>query len=215
MCATELRARFVGRRQRERDDRIYHQPPDGVAEGPLAAAGLPISWSPYVRRPRCGRGPPRGLGGFIGGAEVFRERFGPAAVLVIVPVQAVVAVSPFPSEILALGTSALYGFWGGALLAWCAWFLAAFLQYFVVQRTARDFDFDRVRRRLPRWLRELPVSHPAFLILGRWFPYGAHIVNSAAGAYGVALTRHAWCAGVSIVPPALLISAVANGLLRF
>ncbi len=151
----------------------------------------------------------------IGGAEVFRERFGSAAALVIVPVQAVVAVSPFPSEVLAFGTSALYGFWGGALLAWCAWFLAAFLQYFVVQRTARDIDFDRARRRLPRWLQELPVSHPAFLIFGRWFPYGPHIVNSAAGAYGVPLARHAWCAGLSIIPPALFISAVANGLIRF
>jgi uncharacterized membrane protein YdjX (TVP38/TMEM64 family) len=150
----------------------------------------------------------------VGGAEVFRARFGSAAALVIVPVQAVVAVSPFPSEILAFGTSALYGFWGGALLAWAAWFLAAFLQYFVVKRTARDFDFDRARRRLPRWLRDLPVSHPAFLIFGRWFPYGPHIVNSAAGAYGVPLARHAWCAGMSIVPQALFISALANGLVR-
>lgn len=147
-----------------------------------------------------------------GGAELMREHLGPFAALFIIPLQAVVAVSPFPSEVIALMTSAFYGFWGGALLAWCAWFAAAFLQYELVRRTARDFDFERARRRFPKRLRDLPVSHPAFLIVGRWLPYGAHVVNSAAGAYGVPLPRHAWCAAVSIVPPALAISGLANQL---
>jgi uncharacterized membrane protein YdjX (TVP38/TMEM64 family) len=149
----------------------------------------------------------------LGGAELMREQLGPVGALFIIPVQAVVAVSPFPSEVMALVTSAFYGFWGGSLLAWCAWFVAAFLQYWLVRRTARDFDFERARRRFPKRLRELPVSHPAFLILGRWLPYGPHVVNSAAGAYGVPLSRHAWCAAVSIIPHALVISGLANGLL--
>lgn len=148
----------------------------------------------------------------LDGVEVLRESFGPATAVVIVPIQALIAVSPFPSEVVAIGTSALYGFWGGALLAWSAWFMAAFIQYFAVRRAARDFDFEHARRRLPRRLRELPVSHPAFLIIGRWFPYGSHIVNSAAGACEVPLSRHGWCAAVSIVPSALVISGLANGL---
>jgi len=37
-------------------------------------------------------------------------------------------------------------------------------------------------------------------------------VNSAAGAYEVPLGRHAWCAAISIVPPALIVSGLANGL---
>jgi len=142
-----------------------------------------------------------------------RDELGIWAALFIIPVQAVVAVSPFPSEVIALVTSAFYGFWGGALLAWSAWFVAAFLQYALVRRTAQDFDFEHARKRFPRRLRELPVSHPGFLILGRWLPYGAHVVNTAAGAYGVSLARHAWCAAVSIAPPALIISGLANGLL--
>ena len=148
----------------------------------------------------------------LGGVEALRAELGPATAVAIVPIQALIAVSPFPSEVVAIATSALYGFWGGALLAWCAWFTAAFIQYFAVRRAARDFDFEHARRRLPRRLQELPVSHPAFLIVVRWFPYGPHIVNSAAGAYEVPLGRHAWCAAVSIVPPALIISALANGL---
>ena len=148
-----------------------------------------------------------------GGAELMREQLGPLAALVIVPLQAVIAVSPFPSEVIALVTCTFYGFWGGALLVWSAWFVAAFLQYELVRRTARDFDFEHARRRFPKRLRELPVSHPTFLIVGRWLPYGGHVVNSLAGAYGVPLTRHGWCAAVSLVPPSLFISGIANGLL--
>jgi len=148
-----------------------------------------------------------------GGAELMREQLGPAAALIIVPLQAVVAVSPFPSEVIALVTCTFYGFWGGALLAWSAWMLAALLQYELVRRTAQDFDFEHARRRFPKRLRDLPASHPAFLIVGRWLPYGAHVVNSLAGAYEVPVTRHLWCAAVSLVPPSLIISALANGLL--
>ena len=78
----------------------------------------------------------------FGGAELMREQLGPLAALVIIPLQAVVAVSPFPSEVIALVTCTFYGFWGGALLAWCAWFVAAFLQYERGRRMARDFDCD-------------------------------------------------------------------------
>ena len=77
---------------------------------------------------------------------------------------------------------------------------------------ARDFDFEHARTRLPSWLNQFPVEHPAFLIVARWLPWGPHLVNSAAGVYGVPLARHGWCAAVGIVPQALFISAVGHGL---
>lgn len=148
----------------------------------------------------------------LGGPEAIRDRLGYSAVALIVPVQAVVAVSPFPSEIVVIGTTAIYGFWFGAVIAWLGWFFAAFLQYFVARHTARDFDFERVRSRLPNWIDRFPVEHPAFLILARLVPWGPHLVNSAAGVYGISLIRHGWCAAISIVPQALFFSAVGNGL---
>ncbi len=148
----------------------------------------------------------------LGGPEAIRDRMGYSAAALIVPIQAVVAVSPFPSEIVAIGTTAIYGFWFGAVIAWLGWFVAAFLQYYVARRTARDFDFERARSRLPKWISRFPVEHPAFLILARLVPWGPHLVNSAAGVYGISLKRHGWCAAVSIVPQALFISAVGNGL---
>lgn len=148
----------------------------------------------------------------LGGPEAIRDRLGYSAAALIVPVQAVVAVSPFPSELVAIGTTAIYGFWFGAVIAWFGWFVAAFLQYFVARRTAMDFDFERARSRLPNWIGRFPVEHPAFLIFARLVPWGPHLVNSAAGVYGISLKRHGWCAAVSIVPQALFISAVGNGL---
>ena len=151
----------------------------------------------------------------IGGPETFRDRYGLVAVAVLVPVQALVAVSPFPSEVLVAANSALFGFWSGALMAWVGWLLAAFLQYGLVRRTAEDFDFDALLTRLPMWIRRFPVDHPAFLIGGRYLPMGSHIVNSAAGAFGVPLWRHGWCSAVSVAPIALFVSAIANGLLSW
>ena len=144
----------------------------------------------------------------LGGTAAFRDRFGVAAVAILVPVQAVVAVSPFPSEVLVAANSSIFGFWPGAAMAWVGWMLAAFIQYGLVRRTADDFDFTGMMARMPARLRRFPVDHPGFLILGRWLPAGSHIVNSAAGAYGVPLWRHAWCSAIAIVPKALVVSGV-------
>lgn len=148
----------------------------------------------------------------LGGPVALRDMLGPGAPLFLIPVHAVVAVSPFPSEVLAVGFTPMYGFWRGAALGWTGWFLAAFLQYYVARLTARDFDFEHARARLPRWLAAFPVDHPAFLIMARWLPWGPHLVNTAAGVYAVPLARHAWCAALGIVPHALFVSAIGAGI---
>ena len=140
---------------------------------------------------------------FRGGPDAMQNQMGPAAPAILVTAIAVISATPLPSELIAVPITGIYGFWIGALMIWIAWFVAAYLQYFVARRTARDFDFDRAQARLPRWLLRFPVSHPAFLICARWFPWGPHLVNTAAGVFGVALVRHGWCAAVSIVPQAL------------
>ncbi len=146
----------------------------------------------------------------LGGTAAFRDRFGLTAIAILVPVQAVVAVSPFPSEVLVATNDSIFGFWQGAAMAWVGWMLAAFLQYELMRRTAEDFDFSGMQARMPNWLSRLPVDHPGFLILGRWLPAGSHIINSAAGALGVPLWRHAWCSAIAITPMALVVSGVGT-----
>ena len=149
-----------------------------------------------------------------GGVAGLRGRFGLLAAVVVVPVHAIVAISQFPSEVIAFGNGVLYGLWLGTLLSWLGWMLAAMMHYALVRHAAADLDLEPVFARLPRWLRRFPVHHPMFLIAGRWIPYGPQLVSTAAGAFRVPFWRFVWCAAVSILPVAFFFAALANGFLR-
>lgn len=152
--------------------------------------------------------------GRAGGAEGLARRYGLAAAFVLVPLQALLALTPFPSQVVALPTLAWFGFGAGAALVWLGWWVAAGLQYALARRAAFDLRLDAFRARLPRAVRDLPVGHPAFLIVARWVPGGSHVVNAAAGMCGVPLARHLACAAVSIAPRALFFACVVHGIAR-
>ena len=147
-----------------------------------------------------------------GGPEALRERYGWRAALVLVPLQALVSLSPFPGEMVALANGYLFGFWWGSFLIWLAWMMTAYAQYALVRRAAKDLDLDMGLDRLPGWIRRFPVDHPVFLIFARWLPYGAHLVNSAAGAFRVPLWRFTWCAAIGIGVGAVVMAAIGNGV---
>jgi uncharacterized membrane protein YdjX (TVP38/TMEM64 family) len=149
-----------------------------------------------------------------GTAEGFAARLGWPGASALVVAQALIAVSPFPSQIVAVPIAVTYGFWLGVALNWAGWMLAAVLQYGLSRRTADDIDLDRLLDRTPRWMRRFPADHPLFLILARQLPIGPHIVNMTAGALHVPLRRHLWCAAIGVVPEAVLVSAVSAGLFR-
>ncbi|MBM4267258.1 MAG: VTT domain-containing protein [Deltaproteobacteria bacterium] len=151
-----------------------------------------------------------------GGPTALRERVGWPAAAILVAAQALAGMYPVPAgELLAFANAILHGFWWGMALAWTGWMLAALLQYTLARRMARDVDLEASMRLMPAWVRRFPVSHPAFLILGRLVPGpGPQLVNLAAGALGVPLWRYTWCAAVSILPGAALISGIATGLVE-
>jgi len=149
----------------------------------------------------------------LGGPAGIRARLGPGAAFVLVPAQVLVSVSPVPGELVAAVSIAIYGPWTGAALCWLGWLLAAFLEYALVQRAARDLVGPEDLERLPRWLSRLPAHHPAFLIVARWLPFGGHLVNATAGARGVPLGRFAWTSALALVPVSLLFAGATTGLL--
>ena len=150
----------------------------------------------------------------VGGPAELRARWGMAAMVPLILLHAVTSVSPFPGEVIAFGNSMLFGFGWGVFCNWSGWFLAALIQYALVRRAADDLDVRESKRweSLPRWLRDVPLEHPLFLICGRWLPFGAHIVNTAAGCVPVSWRRHAICAAVGIVPVAIVVAAFGSGL---
>lgn len=155
------------------------------------------------------------LGGLeaAGGPEAIRDQHGLLAVAVLLPAQVAAAITPVPSELIAFPTAAIYEFWLGALIIWTGWVAATPFRYLVVRRFADDFDLTGNRERLPAWIQKFPVEHPAYLIFGRWLPYGPHLVDYTAGAAGVRLRTLMWSAAVATILPALAFSAFANELL--
>lgn len=147
----------------------------------------------------------------LGGPEGVRARWGLAAALVLVPLHALLAVSPFPSEVVALAHGAIYGFALGWPLTWAGWMLGAGLEYGLFRRIAADVG-EPAPGRLPGLLRRLPVEHPAFLIGARLVPFGNHAVNALAGMRAVPLWRFAWASALAFVPFSAAVTAVAIGL---
>jgi len=112
--------------------------------------------------------------------------------------------------VIAVGNGLYYGFWHGALLNWLGWMLAAAARYALARRAARDLDLDTWLSRAPQWLRRFPAHHPAFLVLGRWIPYGSQLVCTVAGAYRVPLRRFGWSSALGIAPSPVFFFAVAS-----
>ena len=149
-----------------------------------------------------------------GEADRITQQLGGPGAAVLVVAQALIAVSPFPSQIVAVPLAVMYGFWRGVALIWTGWMLAAALQYWLSRRTADDIDLNSWLERTPRWIRRFPAGHPLFLILARQLPIGPHIVNITAGALHVPLWRHLWCAAIAVIPEAVIISGVSVGIFR-
>jgi len=122
-----------------------------------------------------------------GDPDRIAEQLGWPGAVGLVVAQALIAVSPFPSQVVAVPIGATYGFRLGAPLIWTGWMLAALLQYGLSRRTADDIDLGPLLERTPEWMRRFPAGHPLFLIVARQLPIGPHIVNISAGALHVPL----------------------------
>jgi uncharacterized membrane protein YdjX (TVP38/TMEM64 family) len=151
---------------------------------------------------------------YIGGPSSVWERFGLIAPAISVPVHAVVAVTPFPSDVLSVANGTVYGLWLGSFFSWLGWYIAAFIEFQIGRRARTDFPIEDWVGRLPKRLRQFPVDHPAFLIGSRFVPWaGGHISTLVPGAMNVDARRFAWCAAVAIAPPSFLMAAIGAGLL--
>lgn len=150
-----------------------------------------------------------------GGPEGLRAHYGIFAPLIWIPMQVVVHVTPVGDFVpWAVLNGSMFGLWLGALATWLSWMGSASVQYAIGRRTARDLGWEMRSARLPAWLRRLPLDHPAFLIVARWFPLMAGPINLTAGAARVPFGRLLWCTAIGILPQAIFLSALGVGLLH-
>ena len=148
-----------------------------------------------------------------GGLADLREDLGPAAPWATVPVHVVLAITPFPSDLVAIGNGAFYGLVLGTAFSWLAWWVAALLEYGLGRRARKDFELDANLDRIPGWLQQFPVDHPVFLIGVRQVPWlGGHLGSIVPGAAGVKLRRYSWCSAIGVIPGSILMAAIGAGL---
>lgn len=162
------------------------------------------------------------IGGLLAGLAIgspqtlveLHESWGFALTIVLVPLQTLISLSlsPIPSDVVAFSLALIHGFWAGALLIWLAWVAGALIQYSLARRVTDEGVLDNLLEKAPHWLRRFEARHPLFLICGRWFPLGPHIVNTAAGIKNVPIGVFVLSAMVGIAPVALLIAGLATGL---
>ncbi|MEM1228560.1 MAG: VTT domain-containing protein [Planctomycetota bacterium] len=153
------------------------------------------------------------------------NQYGWFAPMISVPVHAMVAATPFPSDVIVIANGAVFGYPVAVLLSWIGWYLGSILEFHGVRvaRGRADEDGQAVSsvgedaanqmQRAPSWLRRLPVGSPWFLILGRQIPWGgAHFTIIPAAAAGVPWRRFLWCSAIAVVPGALLLPAIGAKL---
>jgi uncharacterized membrane protein YdjX (TVP38/TMEM64 family) len=151
----------------------------------------------------------------IGGPSAFREKFGALAPLVTVVAHVVVAVTPFPSDAMAMANGVLYGFWVGVCLTWLGWALAGVAEFALGRRARHDFSLDAALAKAPAWISHFPVSHPVYLLASRQIPWlGGHISTFVPGAAGVSWRRFLWCSAIAIIPSSILMTGIGAGIAR-
>ncbi len=146
----------------------------------------------------------------------FRESFGVAAVAITVPVHIVLAMTPFPADLISVANGAVYGLAFGTALSCLGWWVAALLQFGLGRRARKDFDLANQSDHIPPWLQRLPIEHPLYLIGVRQVPWlGMHIGSFVPGAAGVKLPRFAWCSAIGVFPGSLIMTAIGAGIVHF
>jgi len=150
---------------------------------------------------------------WIGGADALRARCGAFAPLVSLVAHTLAEVTPASGELpWGFANGAIYGVGLGSVLTFLAFVGATAVQYGLARRTSLDLDLAAQRDRLPRWLRRLPVEHPAFLIAARWVPVGGFVVTVSAAVTGVRFGRVMCCSAIAAAPAALLLAAAGAGV---
>ncbi|WP_430454176.1 TVP38/TMEM64 family protein [Rhodopirellula europaea] len=146
--------------------------------------------------------------------RAMHQRLGWIAPVVTVPLHAVIAAAPVPSDVIVIANGGLYPYPFAVLLGWLGWFLGSTLEFLTIRLLTGVESAEDARQKMPTWLSRWPAGSPWFLVLGRQIPgVGAHLTAGVAAAGGVSLKRYLLWTAVAIVPGALLLSAIGAHLL--
>lgn len=149
----------------------------------------------------------------FGGPTALSKRIGAWAPAISIPAHIVLSATPFPSELFGVTNGSIYGLFVGTIYSWIGWWCGAMVEYSLLRRGAQQTNTDAIEGRLPKWVRRFPIDHPAFLISGRFAPFGFHTVNVLAATAGVSPRHQMITAAISNLIYAFATAAVGAGLI--
>ena len=120
-----------------------------------------------------------------------------------------------PSEPLTVVIVAFGGVKAAFFLALFGNTMAAVLEYYIGRNLGDVADIESYQKKMPKWLKKIPMDSPLFLIIGRMLPgYGPKFVSVFCGMYKVPFTLYLWTTMVSTGIGAILVALSAYGVFK-
>jgi len=126
---------------------------------------------------------------------------------------ALLGPTPVATEPIIILLSVSYSPLWGLVIGAVGNTLAMLIEYSVAYKLAEIFNYQKEKKKLPKFLRKIPANNIYFLIIGRMVPgYGSKIISLIAGAEKVNLKLYFWTSLVSGIFGAFVISYGGFGI---
>ncbi|MTV48116.1 hypothetical protein GJ688_03855 [Heliobacillus mobilis] len=153
------------------------------------------------------------LGFDFKGAVDWMRAQGSRAFLFTIPAHILLSISPMSSDPVAITNGFIYGLTLGSVANWIGSLGGSIVGYWLIYWGTEEVSLPEYLDKLPRWIRNIPVASPLFLIGVRLIPFvGGDIVKYMAPVYRVPFYRFLWCSAIAIIPWAILLAAVGSGM---
>jgi uncharacterized membrane protein YdjX (TVP38/TMEM64 family) len=126
---------------------------------------------------------------------------------------ALLGPTPVATEPIIILLSVSYSPLWGLVIGSVGNTLAMLIEYSVAYKLAEIFNYQKEKKRLPKFLRKIPAKNIYFLIIGRMVPgYGSKIISLIAGAEKVDMKLYFWTSLISGIFGAFVISYGGFGI---
>lgn len=126
---------------------------------------------------------------------------------------ALLGPTPVATEPIIILLSVSYSPLWGLVIGSVGNTLAMLIEYSVAYKLAEIFNYQKEKKRLPKFLRKIPANNIYFLIIGRMVPgYGSKIISLIAGAEKVDMKLYFWTSLISGIFGAFVISYGGFGI---
>ena len=132
---------------------------------------------------------------------------GSLAPILTILILALLGPTPIATDPIVMLMGITYGPFWGMVIGATGNTLAMFVEYYFGAKLAEIFEYEKEKKKLPRFIQKFPADSWIFLVFGRMIPgYGSKIISLIAGAERVGFKKYFWTSLVSGIFGAALLS---------